>query len=172
MDITRFAIDNNRVTLVALAVICAAGYQAYLTLPQAEDPGFTIRTAVVLTYFPGANPQRVEDLVTDKIEKAIQEIPELDAVTSKSSTGVSVVTVDIKEEYFEMRPIWDNLRRKVEKAARDLPEGVRGPFVNDEFGDTFGTIIAITGEGYDYAELQATSPTRLRDMLLQSQQRR
>ena len=166
MDITRFAIDNNRVTLVALAVICAAGYQAYLTLPQAEDPGFTIRTAVVLTYFPGANPQRVEDLVTDKIEKAIQEIPELDAVRSKSSTGVSVVTVDIKEEYFEMRPIWDNLRRKVEKAERELPDGVRGPFVNDEFGDTFGTIIAITGEGYNYAELKDVA-YEVRDMLLQ-----
>ena len=166
MDVTRFAIDNNRVTLVALAVVCAAGYQAYLTMPQAEDPGFTIRTAVVVTYFPGANPQRVEDLVSDKIERAIQEIPELDAVKSQSSTGVSVVTVDIKEEYREMRPIWDNLRRKVEKAARELPDGVRGPFVNDEFGDTFGTIIALTGEGYSYAELKDVAYD-VRDMLLQ-----
>ena len=166
MDVTRFAIDNNRVTLVALAVVCAAGYQAYLTMPQAEDPGFTIRTAVVVTYFPGANPQRVEDLVSDKIERAIQEIPELDAVKSQSSTGVSVVTVDIKEEYREMRPIWDNLRRKVEKAARELPDGVRGPFVNDEFGDTFGTIIALTGEGYNYAELKDVAYD-VRDMLLQ-----
>ena len=87
MDVTRFAIQNNRVTLIALAVICVAGYQAFLTLPQAEDPGFTIRTAVVITYFPGANPQRVEDLVTDKLEKAIQELPELDAVRSQSTTG-------------------------------------------------------------------------------------
>ena len=166
MDVTRFAIENNRVTLVALAVICIAGYQAYLTLPQAEDPGFTIRTAVVLTYFPGANPQRVEDLVTDKIERAIQEIPELDAVRSQSSTGVSVVTVDIKEEYREMRPIWDNLRRKVERAERELPDGVRGPFVNDEFGDTFGTIVAVTGEGYSYAELKDVA-FDVRDMLLQ-----
>ena len=166
MDVTRFAIENNRVTLVALAVVCAAGYQAYLTLPQAEDPGFTIRTAVVLTYFPGANPQRVEELVTDKIERAVQEIPELDAVRSKSSTGVSVVTVDIKEEYREMRPIWDNLRRKVERAARELPDGVRGPFVNDEFGDTFGTILAVTGDGYSYAELKDVAYD-VRDMLLQ-----
>jgi multidrug efflux pump subunit AcrB len=166
MDVTRFSIENDRVTLVALAVICAAGYQAYLELPQAEDPGFTIRTAVVVTYFPGANPVRVEELVTDKIEKAVQELPELDAVKSQSSTGVSVVTVDIKEEYREMRPIWDNLRRKVEKAARELPDGVRGPFVNDEFGDTFGTIIAITGDGYSYAELKDVA-YEVRDMLLQ-----
>ncbi len=166
MDVTRFAIENNRVTLVALAVICIGGYQAYLTLPQAEDPGFTIRTAVVLTYFPGANPQRVEDLVTDKIERAIQEIPELDAVRSQSSTGVSVVTVDIKEEYREMRPIWDNLRRKVERTERELPDGVSGPFVNDEFGDTFGTVLAVTGEGYSYAELKDVAYD-VRDMLLQ-----
>jgi len=166
MDVTRFAIENNRVTLTALAVICAAGYQAFLTLPQAEDPGFTIRTAVVITYFPGANPQRVEDLVTDKLEKAIQELPELDAVRSQSTTGVSVVTVDIKEEYREMRPIWDNLRRKVEKAKRELPDGVRGPFVNDEFGDTFGAIIAVTGDGYSYAELKDVA-FDVRDMLLQ-----
>jgi len=166
MDVTRFAIENNRVTLTALAVICFAGYQAFLTLPQAEDPGFTIRTAVVITYFPGANPQRVEDLVTDKIEKAIQELPELDAVRSKSTTGVSVVTVDIKEEYRDMRPIWDNLRRKVEKASRELPDGAREPIVNDEFGDTFGAIIAVTGDGYSYADLKDVA-FDVRDMLLQ-----
>lgn len=166
MDVTRFAIQNNRVTLIALAVICVAGYQAFLTLPQAEDPGFTIRTAVVITYFPGANPQRVEDLVTDKLEKAIQELPELDAVRSQSTTGVSVVTVDIKEEYRDMRPIWDNLRRKVEKAERELPDGIRGPFVNDEFGDTFGSIIAVTGDGYSYADLKDVA-FDVRDMLLQ-----
>ena len=78
MDITRFAIEKNRVTLVALLVILLSGFGAYESLPRAEDPGFTIRTAVVQTRFPGANPERVENLVTDKIEKAIQEMPELD----------------------------------------------------------------------------------------------
>ena len=165
MDITGFAIRNNRVALVALGVVCMLGYQAYLTMPQAEDPGFTIRTAVVVTRLPGANPQRVEDLVTDKIEKAVQELPELDSVTSKSTTGVSVVTVNIKEEYFEMRPIWDTLRRKIDKVRTELPDGARGPSVNDEFGDTLGTIIAINGEGYSYAELKDVA-FEVRDMLL------
>ena len=150
---------------VALAVVCAAGYRAYLTMPQAEDPGFTIRTAIVVTHLPGANPQRVEDLVTDKVEKAVQELPELDSVQSKSATGVSVVTVNVKEEYFDMRPIWDSLRRKIDKVGPELPSGVRGPFVNDEFGDTLGTVIAITGEGYSYAELKEIAYT-VRDMLL------
>ena len=165
MDVTDFAIRNNRVPFVALAVICAAGYRAYLTMPQAEDPGFTIRTAIVVTHLPGANPQRVEDLVTDKVEKAVQELPELDSVQSKSATGVSVVTVNVKEEYFDMRPIWDSLRRKIDKVGPELPSGVRGPFVNDEFGDTLGTVIAITGEGYSYAELKEIAYT-VRDMLL------
>ena len=165
MDVTDFAIRNNRVAFVALAVVCAAGYRAYLTMPQAEDPGFTIRTAIVVTHLPGANPQRVEDLVTDKVEKAVQELPELDSVQSKSATGVSVVTVNVKEEYFDMRPIWDSLRRKIDKVGPELPSGVRGPFVNDEFGDTLGTVIAITGEGYSYAELKEIAYT-VRDMLL------
>ena len=144
MDITRFAIENNRSTLVALLVILFAGAGAYQSLPRAEDPGFTIRTAVVQTIFPGANPERVENLVTDKIEKAIQEMPELDTVRSESKTGVSIVYVDIQEQYKKMRSIWDSLRRKVEKAIPDLPEEVIGPFVNDEFGDVFGIILAIT----------------------------
>ena len=165
VSITELSIRKNRVAFVALAVVCAAGYQAYVTMPQAEDPGFTIRTAVVVTYFPGANPQRVEDLVTGRIEEAAQELPELDSVQSKSSTGVSVVTVNIKEEYSEMRPIWDSLRRKIDNARTDLPAGVQGPFVNDDFGDTLGTVIAITGEGYSYSDLKEIAST-VRDTLL------
>ncbi len=144
MDITRFAIENDRVTLVAVLLVAAGGLSAFFSLPQAEDPGFIIRTALVQTRFPGANPERVENLVTDKIEKAVQEIPELDVVRSTSKTGLSVVYVDIKESYTEMRPIWDSLRRKVDAARSELPGGVIGPFVNDEFGDVFGTIIAVT----------------------------
>jgi multidrug efflux pump subunit AcrB len=108
----------------------------------------------VTTYFPGASPERVEQLVTDKLEKAIQEIPELDFLTSQSKSGVSVIFVNIKESYTEMRPIWDDLRRKVDRAKGDLPENVNGPFVNDDFGDVFGIVIALTGDGYTYAELK------------------
>lgn len=144
MDITRFAIQNNRVTFVAVLLILAAGMNAFFTLPQAEDPGFIIRTAMVRTILPGANPKRVEDLITDKIEEAIQAIPELDVVRSQSKTGLSIVYVDIKESYTNMRPIWDNVRRKVDSVRGNLPDGVIGPFVDDEFGDVFGTIIAVT----------------------------
>ncbi len=125
MDLTRFAIANNRVTAVLLLTVLLAGYSAYLTMEQAMDPGFTIRTARIVTRFPGAGPDRVEELVTDKIETAIQELPELDFVTSTSKTGLSIVSANIRTEFTAMRPIWDNLRRKVAEAARSLPEGAR-----------------------------------------------
>ncbi len=154
MDITRTAIEKNRITVVALIIIFAGGLGAYRTLSRAEDPGFIIRTAQVTTVFAGAGPERVELLVTDKLEKAIQEMPELDFITSESKTGVSIIFVNIKESYTDMRPIWDDLRRKVERARPDLPEDIVGPTVNDEFGDVFGVIITITGEGFNYAELK------------------
>ena len=154
MSLTRIAIEKDRITAVALIVILIAGFGPYQNMPQNEDPGFIIRTARVLTFFPGASPERVELLVTDKLEKVIQEIPELDFVNSISRTGVSEVYVNILEGEKQMRPIWDDMRRKIERGSRELPEGIIGPIVNDEFGDVFGTIITLTGEGYNYAELK------------------
>ncbi len=165
MDITRAAIEKNRVTSVALIMIVAAGILSYLSMPRSEDPGFTVRTATVVTYFPGASPARVEQLVTDKLEKAIQEMPELDVMRSNSKTGVSVIFIDIQERYTEMQPIWDKLRRKVEKASSALPDGVIGPNVNDEFGDVFGILIMLTGDGFAYRELKDIADA-VRDELL------
>ena len=165
MDLTRFAIANNRVTAVLLAAVLVAGYSAYATMEQAMDPGFTIRTAQIVTRFPGAGPDRVEELVTDKIETAIQELPELDFVTSTSKTGISIVSANIRNEFTAMRPIWDNLRRKVNQAARNLPEGANPPEINDEFGDVYGTIVAITGDGFSYREMKDFAK-QFRDSLL------
>ena len=150
---------------MALLIILVAGIGAYINMPRNEDPGFIIRTALVRTFFPGASPERVEQLVTDKIEKVIQEIPELDAVRSESKTGASIIWVDIQERYTKMRPIWDNLRRKVEKAVPDLPDGIRGPYVNDEFGDVYGILITLTGDGFSYSELKDVADD-VRDELL------
>lgn len=165
MNITRLAIQNNRTTLVFLIVLVLLGLQAYQSIPRAYDPGFIIRAAQVITYFPGGSPERVEQLISDRIEKVVQEIPELDFVSSESRTGVSIVTVNIKESYTDMRPIWDNLRRKVDKVKEDMPEGVIGPTVNDEFGDVFGIVMALTGEGYSYSELKEVAESA-RDELL------
>lgn len=164
-DLTRIALDKRRITMVAAVLLFTAGAMVYREMPRAEDPGFTVRTAMVQTIFPGASPERVEMLVTDKLERVIQEMPEPDTVRSSSKVGVSVIYVDISEKYRDMRPIWDDLRRKVERAADDLPEGVLGPFVNDEFGDVYGIQIAVTGDGFSYRELEEVAD-ELRDELL------
>jgi multidrug efflux pump len=169
MSITKAALDNNRVTAVALLVILIVGLGAYRDMPQSEDPGFIIRVALVITYFPGASPERVEQLVTDRLEEAIQEIPELEYISSESKTGVSVIYVHILESYTEMRPIYDDLRRKVDRVRPDLPDGVIGPIVNDEFGDVFGIIVALTGEGYTYAELKEVADDVRNELLLLSE---
>ena len=163
MDLTRAAIEKNRITAVLLLLVIAGGASAYRTMSRAEDPGFTVRAAQVLTRFPGASPQRVEQLVTDPIEEAIQELPEIDFITSTSKTGVSIVMVNVRAEFDNMRPIWDALRRKVARVV--LPEGTIGPQVNDEFGDVFGIVIGLTGDGYSYAELKRVAD-ETRDELL------
>jgi multidrug efflux pump len=157
VNITRAAITNNRTTWVLFLILLLAGFQAYNQLPRAYDPGFVIRAAQVITYLPGASPDRMEALVSNQIEKVVQEIPELDFVTSTSKTGVSIVVANIKESYTDMRPIWDNLRRKIESVQSDLPDGVIGPIVNDEFGDVFGIVLALTGEGFSNAELETVA---------------
>jgi multidrug efflux pump subunit AcrB len=165
MNLTRAAISKNRITVVVLLIVAVSGVLSFFDMSRAEDPGFIIRTAVVMTYFPGASPRRVEQLVTDRIEKAVQQMPELDFVTSESKNGTSIVYVNIREEYRRMRPIWDSLRRKIDDVSRELPDGVIGPFVNDEFGDVFGTVVAITGDGFSYAELKEVAD-EVRDELL------
>ncbi len=164
MNLTRHAIDRRAVTFVALAAIAVSGVLAYRDLPRAEDPGFIVRNAIVKTRFPGAAPERVELLVTDKLEKAIQEIPEVAHITSESRTGQSIVTVEARESVTDLRPVWDRLRRKVDQAAAALPEGI-SPVVDDELGEVFGTVLALTADGFSYAELEEIA-NQVRDFLL------
>lgn len=166
MNLTHAAIEKNRITVVVLIVVLLAGVSTFRTMPRDEDPGFIIRVALVMTYFPGASPERMELLVTDKLEKVIKEMPEIDFISSESRTGVSILYIGIKERYTQMRPIWDKLRRKVDRARPDLPDGVIGPTVNDEFGDVFGTIVTITGEGFSYAELKDMADDVRNELLL------
>ncbi len=165
MDITRIALTRRRVTAVLIAALILGGFGAYRTMPRQMDPGFIVRTAQVVTLFPGASPERVELLVTDKLEKAIQEIPELDYVGSTSRTGQSVINVNISEKYKDMQPIWDRLRRKVDRIRPDLPDGIIGPDVNDEFGDVFNMIVAVRGDGFTYRELKDVAD-EVRDAIL------
>ncbi len=165
MNLTAAAIRNNRVTLTIVSLLLIAGSLAFQSLPKAQDPGFTVRTAVITTRFPGASPERVEQLVTDKIEKKIQEMPEIDSIISESRTGISIINANFKESYKVMRPIFDDMRRKVETVTPDLPQGAMIPEVNDEFGDVFGSVYTLEGDGFSYAELK-TVADEIRDQLL------
>jgi len=167
MSITASAIRNDRVTLLVVAVVVLAGLQALQTLPRAEDPGFTVRTAVITTYLPGASPERVESLVTDTIEEKVQELPELDYVNSKTRTGVSLVFANVTESTpgEDMREVWDDLRRKIEEVTSELPQETIGPFVDDEFGDVYPIMLTITGDDFSFAELQEIADD-VRDQLL------
>lgn len=154
MNLTAFALERKQFTLLAIVAIFLTGLASYTVIPQAQDPGFPIRTAQVTTHFPGASPQRVEELVTDQLEKAIQEMPELESVTSQSKSGVSIITVNIKDSYKNLRPVWDNLRRKVDSVQGALPGDAKASVVNDEFGDVFGIVISLVADGFSYAELK------------------
>lgn len=165
MNVTKFAIDYNRFTYFLVIALTLFGINSYFNLPKAQDPGFTIRTVAITTYFAGATPQRIEELITDKIEQEIQQIPELDFVSSDSLAGVSVINANFKQEYKEMQPIFDKVRRKVERIQKDLPNGASTSIVNDEYGDVFGVIYTLTGDGFAYKELK-TAANEIRDELL------
>ena len=154
MNITQFALKNDKVTIVFSLLLFIYGIIAFLDLPRAKDPGFIIRTATVVTYFPGASAKRVEQLVTDKLEKEIQQMSEIDFIKSTSKSGVSIIFVNILEKHKNMRPIWDSLRRKVDTGARELPSGVSKPIVNDEFGDVYGSMVSITSDGLSPKEIE------------------
>jgi multidrug efflux pump subunit AcrB len=138
-----------------LATVMILGLTLYQQLPRDSMPPYTVRIANVITQFPGASPERVELLVTDKIEKVTQELPELKEVTSTSRTGLSVVTVEIKEEVSpdNMQEVWDRLRRKL-SALRDLPQGIT-PFLDDDgIGDVYGIVVGLSSDGYSDADMK------------------
>ncbi|MEO0369558.1 MAG: efflux RND transporter permease subunit [Pseudomonadota bacterium] len=165
MNLTNYALDNDRTVLVLIIILFIFGLLAFLNLPKQQDPGFTIRMAVISTRFDGASPERVEQLVTKPIEEKVQEMPELDFVTSESLPGRSIIKASFKESYTEMRPIFDDLRRKVEDMQSTLPAGAQEPKVNDEFGDIYGSVYSLIGEGFSYTEL-ADIAEEIRDQLL------
>lgn len=162
---TQYFLKNIQLMFLILLIILLGGIYSFITLPRDEDPGFIIRTAVVKTQFAGAPPDRVELLVTDKLEKAIQEMPEIDYIKSQSKTGLSIIYVNILDDYKDVRPIWDELRRKVEKASQELPEEASTPFVDDEFGDVFGTIVTVAGEGFSQKKLKDSADILKNELL-------
>jgi multidrug efflux pump subunit AcrB len=156
MSLTRMAVEKAPFTWFAAGLLAVAGLAGYFSLGRLEDPDFTIKTAAIMTTYPGASPQEVEQEVTDRIEQAIQEMPELKNVSSMSRAGQSLIRVDIRDEIRtpQMPQVWDTLRRKIRDIETRLPPGCGRPEVSDDFGDVYGFVLAVTGDGYSYAELE------------------
>ncbi|KYN87892.1 multidrug transporter AcrB [Vibrio cidicii] len=153
--IAAYFIRNRVISWMISLIFLIGGTAAFFGLGRLEDPAFTIKDAMVVTSYPGATPQQVEEEVTYPLEKAIQQLPYVDEVNSLSSRGLSQITVSMKKNYGpnDLPQIWDELRRKVNDLKGQLPPGVNAPQVIDDFGDVYGILLAITGEGYSYKEL-------------------
>lgn len=125
INFAKFSIERNRVSLSILAVVLLMGAMYYGSLSRDSMPPYTVRVATIVSSFPGASPERVEELVTDKIEKIAQELPELKKVSSTSRTGLSIVQVELKMQVkpAELQAVWDRLRRKL-SSVQGLPNNV------------------------------------------------
>ncbi len=156
MDLASFAIRNSKFAWFAVLLLVLGGVGAFNSLGQLEDPEFTIKTAVVVTPYPGAGPEEVEQEVTEPIERKLQEIKEIDNITSESRAGVSSIVVEIRANYWseELPQIWDTLRRKIRDIETQLPPGAGRPAINDDFGDVSGLVIALTSDGFPLYELR------------------
>ncbi|MFT4850174.1 MAG: multidrug efflux pump subunit AcrB, partial [Sediminicola sp.] len=155
MNLTKFSIEKNRITYMALATIMVLGTFLYQSLPRDSMPPMTIRVATLVSQFPGAGPERVEELVTDKIEKVVQEIPELKELTSTSRTGISIIKVTLKDEVKpeKLQSVWDRLRRKL-NMIQGLPANVVPVLDDDGIGDVYGIVLGVTSDGFSYAEMK------------------
>ncbi|MFT4174569.1 MAG: efflux RND transporter permease subunit [Rhodocyclaceae bacterium] len=155
-NLSEWALHHKQMVAFLIIVLMAAGVRSFMSLGQNEDPSFTFKVAVVRTAWPGATAREVELQVTERVEKKLQEVPYVDTLRSYSKPGESLVFVLLKDSTppKAVPESWRKLRQKVDDVAPTLPSGVVGPFVNDEFGDTFGNIIALTGDGFSLPDLR------------------
>ena len=156
LNLSAWALRHESFVTYLIAVFMIGGVLAYMTLGRAEDPDFTIKTMIVSAEWPGATAREMELQITDRLEKKLQETPWLDYVQSYSKPGKSLIFVNLLEHApnKDVPDAWYQVRKKVNDIRGDLPDGVKGPFFNDEFGDTYGTVLAFTGDGFTHAELK------------------
>ena len=155
-NLSRWALDHKSLVVYFMLAIAVAGLLDYFKLGREEDPPFTIKTMVVKTLWPGATTLETVKQVTDRIEKKLEELPNLDYLKSYTKPGESVVFVYLKDSTraSEIPDLWYQARKKVGDIKQTLPEGVQGPSFNDEFGDTYSLIFALTSDGFGKRELR------------------
>ncbi|MGL5986106.1 MAG: efflux RND transporter permease subunit, partial [Burkholderiales bacterium] len=156
LNLSEWALKHQSLTQFFIVVVAVFGLFSYRHLGQAEDPSFTFRTMVVWVVWPGASTREIEQQVTDRIERKLQETPGLDNLISYSAPGESTIIVNLRDDVNprKVADAWYQVRKKTEDVKLTLPSGVIGPFFNDEFGDTFGNVYAFTADGFSYAEMK------------------
>ncbi|MCC8998005.1 MAG: efflux RND transporter permease subunit [Candidatus Contendobacter sp.] len=155
-NLSAWALNHQALIRYLIGLLLLSGAYAYFTLGQMEDPDFTIKVMVIQAYWPGATAREMEQQVTDKIEKKLQETPWLDFIRSYSKPGEALIFIELKESIppKAVPDVWYQVRKKVADMRHELPDGVQGPFFNDEFNDAFGSVYAFTADGFSYAELK------------------
>jgi multidrug efflux pump subunit AcrB len=166
LNFTEAALRRPRFATVCVVLLALIGIAQYSSHPSQEDPDFTIREAVITTQFPGMSPERIEDLITRKVEEQARKLPEAKHILSSSRAGVSVVHVQVYDRYFDLQPIWADLRNRMEDLKLDLPKGAVGPYVNDDFGRVAVATIAITGDGFELDELYKVAKRLRQDLYI------
>ncbi|MBN1346423.1 MAG: efflux RND transporter permease subunit [Phycisphaerae bacterium] len=156
VSLAAVAIEKRTITVFATILLMVGGIASFSSLGQLEDPEFTVKSASVTTTYPGAGAEEVELEVTDRIELAIQEMPQIRQIESISRPGLSMIKIDILPQYpsKQLPQIWDELRKKIRDVQGSLPPGAGKPVVGDDFGDVYGFLLAVVGDGFTYAELE------------------
>jgi multidrug efflux pump len=155
-NLSEWSLRHPALVLYAMLALTIIGMASYSKLGQSEDPPFTFKVMVIRSAWPGANALEVEQQLTDKLEKKLQEVPWLDVLKSYSRAGESLIFLQAKDSAppSEIPNIWYQARKKISDIRYTLPNGVQGPIFNDEFGDVYGNLYALSGQGYDDAELK------------------
>ncbi|MBM3093826.1 AcrB/AcrD/AcrF family protein [Ensifer sp. T173] len=166
-NLSRWAIAHPSIARFLFGLIIITGALGLMRMGQKEDPDFTFRVMVVQAFWPGASIQEMEDQVVNKIERKLQETPHLDFVRSYTRAGSAIITLQVEGDTNaqQVADAFYQVRKKVGDIASELPEGLHGPYFNDEFGDTFITLHSLSGDGYSYPELKKFA-IQARDMLL------
>ncbi|MEN7527804.1 efflux RND transporter permease subunit [Cupriavidus sp. DL-D2] len=166
-NLSRWALEHQPLTRYLLVVLLIGGLIAFFQLGQDEDPPFTFRVMVVQAYWPGATAEQIAVQVTDKIERQLQEVPYADKIRSFSKPGETTVIFQLADNApaKDTAQIWYTVRKKIGDIQQTLPQGVRGPFFNDEFGDVYGSIYALSADGFNYKELREYADLVRQDLL-------
>ena len=166
-NISQWALEHPALTRYLMVVLLLLGAAAYFQLGQDEDPPFTFRAMVIQAHWPGASAQQMAEQVTDKIEKSLQEVPYADKIRSFTKPGESLTILQVKDSSpgKEVSQSWYQVRKRIADMRNTLPAGVIGPVFNDDFGDVYGSIFALSADGFSPEELRVAA-VRVRKQLL------